>query len=129
MTISYRTSLANARLQAVADDIDGASNPGYLEICSASYAAVLATFTLARPCGTVAPSPGRVLGFDMPRTDSSADTSGTAAVARIKDGAGNVIVSGLTVGATSGFDIVLSSTTITAGAPISLNSGTITHPS
>jgi hypothetical protein len=41
--------------------------------------------------------------------------------------AGNMVVTGLTVGASQGFDIVLTSTAITSGQPVTLNSMTITH--
>ena len=50
----------------------------------------------------------------MPKSDTSADNTGTAAIARIKDSNGNVVVQGLTVG-TSGTDIVISSTSIVEG--------------
>ena len=123
MAISYRTSLKTTRMQAVRDDIDSGAGPGTLEICSAGYAAVLITFTLDDPASTVTGDTLTLAG--MPKT-ATAGNSGTAAVARIKESGGTVVVNGLTVG-TSGTDITISSTTITSGVPYNLNSGAITH--
>ena len=125
MAVTYATAVKTARMQAVADQIDGGAGAGTLEIGTTSMASILATITLADPCGTVS---GAVLTFDFTPavSDSSADNGGTAAEARIKDSTGTVIISGLTVG-TSGTDIVLDSTSITAGQTVTLTSGTITH--
>ena len=123
MAVNYRTSLKTTRMTAVRDDIDSGAGAGYIEICSSAYASVLATITLADPCGSVT---GDTLTFTMPKSDTSADATGTAAIARIKESAGTVIVQGLTVG-TSGTDIILSSLAITAGDTVTLSSATITH--
>ena len=123
MAANYRTSLKTTRMTAVRDDIDSGAGAGYIEICSSAYASVLATITLADPCGSVT---GDTLTFTMPKSDTSADATGTAAIARIKESTGTVIVQGLTVG-TSGTDIILSSLAITAGDTVTLNSATITH--
>lgn len=124
MAVNYASSLKDTRMTAVRDAIDAGAAAGYMEICSASYAAVLATITLADPSGTI--SSGVLTFSGMPKSDTSADNTGTAAIARIKDSNGNVIVSGLTVG-TSDTDIVISSTSIVAGDTVTLNSATITH--
>lgn len=123
MAANYRTSLKTTRMTAVRDDIDSGAGAGYIEICSSAYASVLATITLADPCGSVT---GDTLTFTMPKSDTSADATGTAAIARIKESTGTVIVQGLTVG-TSGTDIILSSLAITAGDTVTLSSATITH--
>jgi protein involved in polysaccharide export with SLBB domain len=121
MAVNYSTDLKNARLQAVADAVNG----GTIEICSAGYAAVLAVLTLPNPSGTVADG---VLTFDTSPAlaDTSADNSGTAAVARVKDSLGNVEISGLTVGETSE-NIVLTSADIVSGDSVTITSATITH--
>ena len=64
----------------------------------------------------------------FPKSDTTADNSGTAAAARIRTAAsdGTDIITGLTVG-TSGADINLDSVTITAGQTITINSASITH--
>jgi hypothetical protein len=53
----------------------------------------------------------------------SAIDSGRPAAARIKDGDGNIIISGLTVGA----DIYLDRTNIVAGQRVHLTFGSIAH--
>lgn len=123
MAVNYRTTLKTTRMQAVCDDIDSGVGAGTIEICSAAYAAVLVTFTLSDPSATV--STDTLTLSSMPKT-ANASNSGTAAVARIKESGGTVIVNNLTVG-TSGADIIISSTTITSGSPYNLNSGTIVH--
>ncbi len=123
MAVNYSTTLKSTRMTAVRDAIDAGSAAGTVEIGTTSMASVLATITLADPCGTVSSG---VLTFSMPQSDTSADATGTAAEARIKDSNGNVIISGLTVG-TSGANINLSSLAITTGDTVTLSSGTITH--
>lgn len=123
MAVNYRTSLKTTRMNAVVTDIDGGAGPGTLEICTAAYATVLAVLTLADPCGTVS---NGVLTFSAITQDSAADNGGTAAVARIKDSNGNVIIDGLTVG-TSGANINLNTTTIVANDIVQITSASITH--
>ncbi|MGE0803088.1 MAG: hypothetical protein AB7O55_32710 [Lautropia sp.] len=124
MAVNYSTAAKNARLNAVVDLIDADSNPAYIEICTSGYASVLATIVLGDPCGTVS---GGILTFaGFPRSDNSADATGTAALARIKAGDGTVIIDGLTVG-TSATDIILGTTSIASGTKVELTSATITH--
>lgn len=78
--MTYPTAVKNARLDAVTAQI---GTTGVLEICSAGYAAVLATIALGNPAAPGAS--GGVLTFSgFPRSDTSADATGTAAVARIR---------------------------------------------
>jgi hypothetical protein len=123
MAVNYRTSLKTTRMQAVRDDIDSGAGAATLEICTAAFAAVLVTFTLSDPASTVATDTLTLAG--VPKTANAGNT-GTAAVARIKESGGAVVVNNLTVG-TSGTDIIISSTSITSGNPYNLNSGTIVH--
>lgn len=125
MAVTYSTAAKTARLNAVIAQIDAGAGPGTLEIGTTGMASVLATLTLADPCGTAS---GDVLTFDFDPdiSDASADNTGTAAEARIKDSNGTVIISGLTVG-TSGTNVVLDSVSITAGQTVTLTTGTITH--
>lgn len=122
MAVTYTTAVKNARLDAVVTAI---GTTGVLEIGTAGMAAVLATINLGNPAGTTS---GGVLTFSgFPRSDTSADGTGTAAAARIRTAtAGTDIVTGLTVG-TTGSDINLDSTSITAGQTVTINSATITH--
>jgi hypothetical protein len=122
MAVTYTTAVKNARLEAVVTAIGGT---GVLEIGTAAMASVLATISLNATAGTVS---GAVLTFSgFPKSDSTADNSGTAAAARIRTASGGTdIVTGLTV-STSGADINLDSTSITAGQTVTINSATITH--
>jgi len=125
MPVTYTTALKATRMAAVLAAIDAGSGAGKLEIGTAGMASVLATLTLADPSGSVA---GAVLTIDLDPdiSDTSADASGTAAAARIRDSDNNDVVTGLTVG-TSGADIILDSVSITAGQTVTLLTGTITH--
>ena len=123
MAVTYSNTVKDNRMTQVLNAIDGGAGAGYIEICSAAYAAVLATITLSDPCGSVA---AQALTLTMPTSDTNADNTGTAAIARIKDSTGTIVVSGLTV-STSGADINLSSLAITAGDTITLNSAVIIH--
>ncbi len=95
-----------------------------LQIGTAGMASVLAEFTLNDPSGTVSGAVLTLSGF--PKSDTSANNTGTAAAARIRDSSGTDVITGLTVG-TSGTDIVLDTVSITAGQTVTLNSATITH--
>jgi hypothetical protein len=87
-------------------------------------ASILAEITLDDPCGTVS---GGVLTFSsFPRSDTSANNTGTAAAARVRDSNGVDIITGLTVG-TTGSDINLDSVSITSGQTVTITSATITH--
>lgn len=125
MAVIYSTAAKNARLQAVIDTIDAGAGAGVLQIGTTAMGTVLASITLADPCGTVS---GGVLTFSgFPRSDTSADANGTAAAARIRDSNGNDVITGLTVGLVgSGADIVFESVSFNVGEIITLNSATIT---
>jgi hypothetical protein len=125
MAVTYSTAAKEDRLQAVIALIDAGAGPGTLEIGTSGMGSVLAVLTLADPCGSAS---GGTLTFDFDPdiSDTSANATGTAAEARIKDSDGTVVISGLTVG-TSGTDIILDSTSITTGQTVTLTTGTITH--
>lgn len=122
MPVTYTTAVKNARLSAVVTQI---GSTGVLEIGTTGMATVLATIALDATAGTAT---GGVLTFSgFPKSDTSADATGTAAAARIRTATGGTdIVTGLTVG-TSGQDINLNSTSISAGQTVTINSATITH--
>lgn len=124
MSVIYRTSLKNARLQAVIDDI---GPNGKLKIGTTGMGAVLATITL----GTAAfntPAAGAMSLAGAPLTDASADATGAAAAAAFTKADDTVIISGLTVGAVgSGANIELASTSLVANTEVRVDSGTITH--
>lgn len=122
MAVVYTQAVKNARLSAVVTAI---GTTGVLEIGTAGMASILATISLGNPAGTVASGVLTFSGF--PRSDTSADNSGTAVAARIRTASGGTdIVTGLTVG-TSAADIILDSVNISAGQTVTINSATITH--
>jgi len=127
MAVTYSTAVKTARMTATRDQMDAGGAASKLEICSAGYAAVLATVTLGYSGATTGTISGAVLTLaGFPRSDTSADASGTAAVARIRTSADVDVITGLTVG-TSGTDVVLDSVSITAGQTVTINSATFTH--
>lgn len=124
MSVVYNTTLKNTRMTDVVTSI---GTTGFLNIYTAGLATLLATIPLANPAGTVT---GGVLTFSgTPLTESSANATGTAAAATVSTltgGTGTVVISGLTVSSSSG-DIVLSSTNIVSGQPVTITSASITH--
>lgn len=124
MAVTYSTAAKTARMTASRDLIDAGSGAGKLKIRDSGNV-VLATLTLADPCGTVS---GDTLTFDFDPdiTDASADATGTAANAIITDSDDTTVISGLTVG-TSAADIILVNLSIAATQPVTLTTGTITH--
>jgi hypothetical protein len=90
---------------------------------AAGMALVLVSIALSKPSFSEAGGTITVIG--APRTALAAAT-GTAAAARLKDGGGNIVISGLTV-STSGADVVLNATAISAGQSVTINSATIQH--
>lgn len=124
MAVVYSNTAKTNRMTAVRDTIDGGPAAGVIQIGTTGMATVLAEFTLNDPCGTVS---GSVLTFSgFPKSDTSANATGTAAAARIRDSVGNDVITGLTVG-TSAADIILDSVSITTGQTVTLNSASITH--
>ena len=124
MAVVYSNSVKHNRMLQVIAAIDGGAGAGYIEIGTTGMASVLATITLADPCGT--DTDGVLTLSSFPRSDTTADNTGTAAEARIRDSNATNIITGLTVG-TSGANINLSSLAITAGETVTLNSAVITH--
>lgn len=122
MAVTYTTAVKNARLEAVVTAI-GAT--GVLEIGTTGMGTILASITLNSTAGTAT---GGVLTFSgFPKSDTSANATGTAAAARIRTATGGTdIITGLTVG-TSGSDINLDSVSITSGQTVTITSATITH--
>lgn len=121
MSVVYNTTLKNTRMTSVVTALGSGAK---LKIYNAGLSTLLAQIALANPAGTVT---GGVLSISStPLTEASADATGTAAAATVVDASNVVIISGLTVSSTAG-DIVLSSTNIVAGQPVTVTSGSITH--
>lgn len=118
-------------MTAIKDAIDGGSGAGTLKIYDGTRPAtggtattLLGTLTFSDPCGTVSSG---VLTFSAITADSSADATGTATWARIADSAGT-FVADISVGISgSGAELILNTTSIVAGGPISVSSATLTE--
>jgi hypothetical protein len=124
MAVTYTTAVKNARMTAVRDQIDAGSGPGILQIGTTGMGTVLVEVTLNDPSGTVT---GGVLSLsNFPRSDTSANATGTAAAARIRDSSGTDVITGLTVGL-SAADVILDSVNITAGQTVTINTAAFTH--
>lgn len=124
MAVVYTNAVKIARMGAVTT---AAGSTAVLEIGTAGMASVLATIALGNPIAGAATGAGVLTLSGFPRSDTSADATGTAAAARIRTASGGTdIITGLTVG-TSAADIVLDSVSITSGQTVTINSATITH--
>lgn len=124
MSVNYPTSLLTSRLQLVANAIDAGATNGVLRLLN-SAGTTLSSLSLARPCGVAV---GGVLTFSgMSLIDPAAVATDSARAARVEDGDGNTIISGLTVGTGSTSDIVMSPTNfITAGQTVAITAASIT---
>ena len=123
MSVNYPVSLLNTRLGDVVTAIDSGATNGSLQLLDGSNN-LLSTFGLSRPCATVT---GAVLTFNgLALVDPAATGSGTSHFARVNNGDGTIVISGLTVGTSSASDIVLSNASILAGQTIALTAATIT---
>jgi len=124
MAIVYTNAVKIARMAAV---VTAAGGTAVLEIGTTAMASILATFTLNNPIAGAATGAGVLTLSGFPKSDTSADNTGTAAAARIRTASGGTdIITGLTVGL-SGADVNLDSLSITAGQTVTLNSAVLTH--
>lgn len=128
MTIGLDAAIRSAQVQAILDALDAGSGAALIRIYDGSRPStggtattLLAELTCSDPSGSVTTG---VLTFDTITQDSSANASGTATWFRMVDSSGTFVMDG-SVG-TSGADMNLVTTTIVAGQPVSLSSGTIT---
>lgn len=131
MALGVLTTIRNGWLDDIATAIDAGSGAGKIKFYSGTRPAtgaaitdqtLLGTVTCSDPCAGSAAS--GVLTFSAFTDDSDADATGTATWARITD-SDDTFVCDCSVG-TSGEDINLNSTSITAGGIIRVSSGTLT---
>lgn len=140
MALATRISnaAAKAACDAIVDLIDGGSGPGKLRIYDGTQPAdpdtavstqtLLAELTLSDPAfGAAADAnPGGRATAASITSDSSANATGTASWFRVVDSNDVAIIDG-SVG-TSGCDLNLNTTSIVAGAQVSVTSWTFTMP-
>lgn len=121
MPIVYSTATINARLNAVVSTIDAGAGNGILNVFTSS-SALAVSITLAKPSGNV--SNGVLVFLGVPLVGHTV-ANGTATSVNITDSNGNTVVSGLTVGNSSAFDVVMPITAITSGQLAALTFATI----
>lgn len=126
MSVIYSDAAAQARHQGVISLIDAGSGPGVLKLGTSGMAEVLAVIPFAKPCGAAV---GRQLVFDCVPflVDLTADATGVALAAVIEDSDGNPIITGLTVGVSTG-DIRMTTNALVEGQPVPITAGVITTP-
>ena len=124
LSVDYNITVLTNRLQQVVNAIDAGATNGVLRLLN-SGGTTLSSLSLARPCGVAASG---VLTFSgMSLIDPAAAATDSATAARVEDGDGNTIISGLTVGMGSTSEIVMSPTNfITAGQTVAITAATIT---
>lgn len=135
MAVTYASSLKTDRLKLVVNALGTATAPTISVTGTAAGSLVVGTSALSGATGVLCTIPlattpatvsGSVLTLSGVPLSATASGTGTAALAELRNNAGTVIVSGLTVG-TSGSDITISNTSITSGQTVQVTSGTITH--
>ena len=138
MAVNYSAALKTNRMQDVADLIasktitaaTGGGSAGSLVIGTSALSGatgVLVTIPLPNPPGTVS-GPVFTINTATPLT-ANASATGTAALAELRNNAGTVIVSGLTVG-TGSENVIVNSVSITSGQAVTMPTSptsTITH--
>jgi hypothetical protein len=123
MAINYTVAIKNARLAVVRDAIDAGSSAGKLRILDFTETTVLVEVPFADPSGVVA---NGVLTFTIPLIEPVALETGTAARATLVTSANALVADGLTVG-TASADVILNSTQINAGQPVTIIDATLVH--
>lgn len=126
------TTVRNAMLDAIKAAIDAGAGAGTIKIYTGTQPAdantalsgntLLATLTFTDPCAGAAS--GGVLTFSTITQDASADATGTATFARIQDSDGNVVFD-CDVN-TSAATLIINTTSIVTGGPVSITSFTLT---
>lgn len=137
MAVVYRSGLRTNRLNLVLNELGSAAAPSIQTTGASAGSLVIGTADLSGATGVLATipldtTPGTVSGdtltiAGLPKS-VTATASGTAAKAELRNNAGAVVVSGLTVGQASA-DIIVSGTVIASGQLFQVTGGTITHPS
>lgn len=127
MTISYSTTLRNARMDAITTAI---GTSGLFRIYdgtkpAAGGAATTLLAELALSATAAAAAAAGVLTFNAITQDASANATGTATWFRIVTSGGTFVIDG-TAG-TSGTDLILTTASIVATQPVSVSSCVLTE--
>lgn len=123
MTITYNSATLNGRLNVVITNIDAGAGFGIMRLLS-SASQTVATIQLQKPSATAAN--GVAIFNGLPLASPLTLISGQIVAADLEDSAGNVVASGLTVGISTAFDVVMGTTLVSSGQIITLTFATIT---
>jgi hypothetical protein len=118
------TTVRNTMCDAFVDALDAGAGAALLKIYNAAFAALLAQLTFSDPAFGAAAA--GVATANPITDDASADASGTAALLRLQDSTPTTVAEGTV--STSGADLNLNTTSITAGDRVSCTSATVTMP-
>jgi hypothetical protein len=130
--VGLTDAAAHALLDTLRARMDAGSGPAIVEFYTGSRPAssnlaatgtLLGTLTFSDPAAPAAAS--RLLTFSTITEDASADASGTATWARIKDSTGATVFDCDVSAAGGGGLIILNTTSIVAGGPIRITSFTL----
>jgi len=123
VSVNYNIPTINGRLNAVVSNIDAGPGVGQIRLLNTPSQTV-ALIPLQKPSGTVA---GGILTFSgTPLVSTVTILSTNIVAADIEDSTGLVVISGLTVGQSSAFDIIMPVSNVLGGRLISLTNATIT---
>jgi len=123
VSISYNTTTINGRLNVVISNIDAGSSFGQMRLLSIGIQTV-GVIKLLKPSATV--SNGVLTFSGLPLAAPLTLLSTQIVTADIEDSTGLVVASGLTVGPSTAFDIVMTSPFVSSGQAITLTFATIT---
>src|SRR5262245_37398330 len=125
MTLGMATALRNSRADQIKTAIDAGAGAGKLRIYDGSRPAtggsvtnLLAELTFSDPSAPGAS--GGVLTFSAITADASADATGTATWFRLVDSTNAFVLDGSVGASGSGADLELNTTSIVAGANVSV---------
>jgi len=135
MIIKLTTAVRNSMAQAILDALDAGSGAAALKFYTGAQPAgpatavtdqvLLGTLTFSDPAGSISAG---VLTFGAVTHDSAADATGTATWVRLETSAGAAVMDGdVTNTAGAGF-VKMNTTSIVAGGPIQVSSGSLTMP-
>lgn len=123
MPIGYNTTTINGRLNVVISNIDAGPSFGQMRLLSVGTQTV-GVIQLLKPSATV--SNGVLTFSGLPLAAPLTLLSTQIVAADIEDSTGLVVASGLTVGPSTAFDIVMANPFVSSGQVITLTSATIT---
>lgn len=127
MAAGFIAGIRNARLDAITTYVGNGGKfviyAGTRPATGGAAGTVLSTHTMGSPFASA--SNGGVLTITLP-ADVNGSASGTAGWARLFKSDGSTIVMDLSVG-TAGTDVIINSTTITSGVPVSVSVFNITE--